>query len=204
MPAASCGAAASARPPVSEPGPCLSPSGRLAAAACLGTVGSLGFCSNLLVLVLFWRHRALRSPINLLLLNIAVSDLLVCALGTPLGLAAAARGRGSPGAACAWHGFANALCGERDPSGSGCGTGGGGNGGTAGVCVQREAAAPRGGDGERGRGAPGPAARACGAGGTGRVWARAAVPGDAEGAGRGLNFPNFCFSGRSSQPTRQR
>ncbi|XP_075573002.1 pinopsin [Pelecanus crispus] len=104
--APSCGAAAAAR----DPGPCLSPSGRLAAAVCLGALGSLGFCSNLLVLLLFWRYRALRSPINLLLLNIAVSDLLVCALGTPLGLAAA-RGRGSPGAACAWHGFANALCG---------------------------------------------------------------------------------------------
>ncbi|KAM6064183.1 LOW QUALITY PROTEIN: opsin-3-like [Theristicus caerulescens] len=109
--APSCGAAAGARDPGPEPGPCLSPSGRLAAAVCLGAVGSLGFCSNLLVLLLFWRYRALRSPINLLLLNIALSDLLVCALGTPLGLAAAARGRGSPGAACAWHGFANALCG---------------------------------------------------------------------------------------------
>ncbi|KAM6127313.1 pinopsin-like [Phoenicopterus ruber ruber] len=110
VPAApSCGAAAGARDAGPEPGPCLSPSGRLAAAVCLGAVGSLGFCSNLLVLLLFWRYRALRSPINLLLLNIAVSDLLVCALGTPLGLAAAARG--SPGAACAWHGFANALCG---------------------------------------------------------------------------------------------
>ncbi|XP_054242176.1 pinopsin-like [Indicator indicator] len=103
---ASCGAAASAR----EPGHCLSPSGRLAAAVCLGTVGSLGFCSNLLVLLLFWRYRALRSPMNLLLLNVALSDLLVCALGTPLGMAAA-RDRGSPGAACTWHGFANALCG---------------------------------------------------------------------------------------------
>ncbi|XP_054691389.1 pinopsin-like isoform X1 [Grus americana] len=110
--APSCGASPGARDPGQEPGPCLSPSGRLAAAVCLGAVGSLGFCSNLLVLLLFWRYRALRSPINLLLLNIAVSDLLVCALGTPLGLAAAAaRGRGSPGAACAWHGFANALCG---------------------------------------------------------------------------------------------
>ncbi|XP_009903103.2 pinopsin [Dryobates pubescens] len=103
---AGCGAAAGAL----EPGHCLSPSGRLAAAVCLGTVGSLGFCSNLLVLLLFWRYRALRSPINLLLLNIALSDLLVCALGTPLGMAPA-RDRGSPGAACTWHGFANALCG---------------------------------------------------------------------------------------------
>ncbi|XP_066049926.1 pinopsin-like [Chamaea fasciata] len=88
---------------------CLSPAGRLAAAVCLGAVGSLGFCSNLLVLLLFLRFRALRSPINLLLLNIALSDLLGCALGTPLGLAAGAAA--APGAACAWHGFATALCG---------------------------------------------------------------------------------------------
>uniref|UniRef100_A0A8C5I8Q2 G-protein coupled receptors family 1 profile domain-containing protein n=1 Tax=Junco hyemalis TaxID=40217 RepID=A0A8C5I8Q2_JUNHY len=66
--------------------PCLGPGGRLAAAVCLGAVGSLGFCSNLLVLLLFWRFPALRSPINLLLLNMALSDLLGCALGTPLGL----------------------------------------------------------------------------------------------------------------------
>ncbi|KAM7043501.1 LOW QUALITY PROTEIN: parapinopsin-like [Acridotheres tristis] len=92
-----------------EPERCLSPAGRLAAAVCLGALGSLGFCSNLLVLLLFWRFRALRSPINLLLLNIALSDLLGCALGIPLGLAAGASA--APGAACAWHGFATALCG---------------------------------------------------------------------------------------------
>ncbi|XP_056354572.1 opsin-3-like [Oenanthe melanoleuca] len=92
-----------------EPERCLSPAGRLAAAVCLGALGSLGFCSNLLVLLLFWRFPALRSPINLLLLNIALSDLLGCALGTPLGLAAGTSA--APGAACAWHGFATALCG---------------------------------------------------------------------------------------------
>uniref|UniRef100_A0A8B9M5X1 G-protein coupled receptors family 1 profile domain-containing protein n=1 Tax=Accipiter nisus TaxID=211598 RepID=A0A8B9M5X1_9AVES len=71
-----------------DPGPGLSPSGRLAAAVCLGAVGSLGFCSNLLVPPLFWRYRALRSPVNLLLLNIALGDLPARAPGTPLGLAA--------------------------------------------------------------------------------------------------------------------
>ncbi|XP_068880906.1 uncharacterized protein [Aphelocoma coerulescens] len=103
------GAAAACGDGRDEAGRCLSPAGRLAAAVCLGAVGSLGFCSNLLVLLLFWRFRALRSPINLLLLNIALSDLLGCALGTPLGLSAGAAA--APGAACAWHGFATALCG---------------------------------------------------------------------------------------------
>ncbi|XP_054371895.1 parapinopsin-like [Molothrus ater] len=92
-----------------EAEPRLGPGGRLAAAVCLG---SLGFCSNLLVLPLLWRFPALRSPINLQLLNVALSGLLGCALGTPLGLAAGNSGNSiAPGAACAWHGFATALCG---------------------------------------------------------------------------------------------
>ncbi|XP_066412976.1 opsin-3-like [Molothrus aeneus] len=155
-----------------EAEPRLGPGGRLAAAVCLG---SLGFCSNLLVLPLLWRFPALRSPINLQLLNVALSGLLGCALGTPLGLAAGNSDSNSsnngnssnnssnsnnsnnnsnssnsnnnsnssnssnngnnnnsnssnsnnssnssnsnnsnsiaPGAACAWHGFATALCG---------------------------------------------------------------------------------------------
>ncbi|KAF5902883.1 vertebrate ancient opsin-like [Clarias magur] len=66
--------------------------------------------SNLLALVLFGRHRALRSPINLLLVNICLSDLLVCALATPLSLAASARGHWLAGrTACVWYGFANSL-----------------------------------------------------------------------------------------------
>ncbi|XP_036412185.1 teleost multiple tissue opsin a [Colossoma macropomum] len=90
----------------------LSPTGHALVAACLGLIGALGILNNLLVLVLFGRYKALRSPINLLLLNISVSDLLVCALATPFSFAASARGRwliGEEG--CVWYGFANSLLG---------------------------------------------------------------------------------------------
>ncbi|XP_053342126.1 teleost multiple tissue opsin a [Clarias gariepinus] len=111
---ASCGSLMN----VSDPGAArgspasLSPRGHSVVAACLGLISSFGMLSNLLALVLFGRHRALRSPINLLLVNICLSDLLVCALATPLSLAASARGRWLAGrTACVWYGFANSLFG---------------------------------------------------------------------------------------------
>lgn len=91
----------------------LSPTGNLVVAVCLGFIGTFGLVNNLLALVLFWRYKPLRSPINLLLVNICISDLLVCVLGTPLSFAASTQGRwllGEEG--CVWYGFANSLCGE--------------------------------------------------------------------------------------------
>ncbi|XP_047225257.1 vertebrate ancient opsin-like [Girardinichthys multiradiatus] len=90
----------------------LSPTGHLVVAVCLGFIGAFGLLNNLLVLVLFCRYKMLRSPINLLLINISVSDLLVCVLGTPFSFAASTQGRwliGEEG--CVWYGFANSLCG---------------------------------------------------------------------------------------------
>ncbi|KAK2868259.1 hypothetical protein Q7C36_000130 [Tachysurus vachellii] len=90
----------------------LSPTGHSVVSVCLGLIASFGFVSNLLALVLFGRHKALRSPINLLLINISVSDLLVCALATPFSFAASTRGRWLAGrTACVWYGFANSLFG---------------------------------------------------------------------------------------------
>ncbi|XP_027877206.1 vertebrate ancient opsin-like [Xiphophorus couchianus] len=90
----------------------LSPTGHLVVAVCLGFIGAFGLLSNLLVLVLFCRYKMLRSPINLLLINISVSDLLVCVLGTPFSFAASTQGRWLIGAeGCVWYGFANSLCG---------------------------------------------------------------------------------------------
>ncbi|XP_071293174.1 uncharacterized protein [Agelaius tricolor] len=79
-------------------------------------------------------------PHQLQLLNTALSGLLGCALGTPLGLAAgnsdnnnnnnsnsnnssynSNNSNTTPGAACAWHGFATALCGEQLAPGAGPG-----------------------------------------------------------------------------------
>ncbi|MFT7802128.1 pinopsin-like [Arapaima gigas] len=91
----------------------LSRTGHTVVALFLGLILVLGLGGNALALLVFARFRPLRTPINLILLNISASDLLVCALGTPLSLAASVRGTWQLGArACAWYGFANALFGE--------------------------------------------------------------------------------------------
>ncbi|XP_051874554.1 pinopsin-like [Pristis pectinata] len=90
----------------------LGPTGHLVAAVCLGAIGLMGFTNNFLVLLLFCRYKALRSPVNLLLVNISLSDLLVCTLGTPFSFAASTQGRWLIGeVGCVWYGFANAVFG---------------------------------------------------------------------------------------------
>ncbi|XP_048019906.1 teleost multiple tissue opsin a isoform X2 [Megalobrama amblycephala] len=90
----------------------LSPTGHLLVAVSLGFIGTFGFINNLLVLVLFCRYKVLRSPINFLLVNICLSDLLVCVLGTPFSFAASTQGRWLIGdSGCVWYGFANSLLG---------------------------------------------------------------------------------------------
>ncbi|XP_061654337.1 vertebrate ancient opsin-like isoform X1 [Phyllopteryx taeniolatus] len=90
----------------------LTPTGHLIVAVCLGSIGALGLLNNSLVLLLYWRYKILRSPINLLLVNICISDLLVCVLGTPFSFAASTQGRWLIGAeGCVWYGFANSLFG---------------------------------------------------------------------------------------------
>ncbi|XP_023181785.1 opsin-3-like isoform X2 [Xiphophorus maculatus] len=103
---------ASGAVPGSVPAPSLSPTGHLVVAVCLGCIGTLGFLSNFLVLALFCRYRALRTPMNLLLVSISVSDLLVSVLGTPFSFAASTQGRWLIGrAGCVWYGFINACLG---------------------------------------------------------------------------------------------
>ncbi|XP_034039267.1 teleost multiple tissue opsin a [Thalassophryne amazonica] len=90
----------------------LSPTGNLIVSVCLGFIGTFGLMNNLFVLVLFGRYKMLRSPINLLLVNISVSDLLVCVLGTPFSFAASTQGRWLIGErGCVWYGFVNSLFG---------------------------------------------------------------------------------------------
>ncbi|XP_041824293.1 teleost multiple tissue opsin b [Melanotaenia boesemani] len=96
----------------SLPPPSLTPTGHLVVAVCLGFIGTFGFLSNFLVLALFCRYRALRTPMNLLLVSISVSDLLVSVLGTPFSFAASTQGRWLIGrAGCVWYGFINACLG---------------------------------------------------------------------------------------------
>uniref|UniRef100_A0AAV2KNS2 G-protein coupled receptors family 1 profile domain-containing protein n=1 Tax=Knipowitschia caucasica TaxID=637954 RepID=A0AAV2KNS2_KNICA len=100
---------------ITEPPPSLTltPAGHLLVAVCLGVIGAVGLLANVLVLTLFCRYRSLRTPMNLLLVSISVSDLLVSAFGTPLSFAASVRGRWLYGrAGCVWYGFLNACLGE--------------------------------------------------------------------------------------------
>ncbi|XP_038672178.1 pinopsin-like [Scyliorhinus canicula] len=107
-----CGQQEAASQPGTAPHFTLSPTGHLVTAVCLGVIGLLGFANNFLVLLLFCRYKALRSPINLLLANISLSDLLVCTLGTPFSFAASTQGHWLIGdAGCVWYGFANAVFG---------------------------------------------------------------------------------------------
>ncbi|XP_007883991.1 pinopsin-like [Callorhinchus milii] len=90
----------------------LSRTGLTVVAVCLGIIMVLGFLNNLLVLVLFCKYKVLRSPMNMLLLNISVSDMLVCICGTPFSFAASVQGRWLVGEqGCKWYGFANSLFG---------------------------------------------------------------------------------------------
>uniref|UniRef100_A0A3P8TI99 Teleost multiple tissue opsin 3b n=1 Tax=Amphiprion percula TaxID=161767 RepID=A0A3P8TI99_AMPPE len=90
----------------------LSRAGHTATAVVLGFVLVLGFLGNFLVLLVFSRFPGLRTPANLLLINISVSDMLVCIFGTPLSFAASVRGRWLTGSyGCRWYGFSNALFG---------------------------------------------------------------------------------------------
>ncbi|XP_060612408.2 pinopsin-like [Anolis sagrei] len=86
--------------------------GHLAVAVCLGGILLLGGLNNLLVLLLFAKFPAIRTPLNLLLLNLSLSDLLACLCGTSFGFASSLEGRWLFGqAGCRWYGFANALFG---------------------------------------------------------------------------------------------
>ncbi|KAG8448414.1 hypothetical protein GDO86_015490 [Hymenochirus boettgeri] len=81
-------------------------------AICLGCILVLGSLYNSIVLLIFVKFTATRTPINMILLNISVSDLLVCVFGTPFSFASSISGRwllGEQG--CKWYGFCNSLFG---------------------------------------------------------------------------------------------
>uniref|UniRef100_A0A8C3AY75 Teleost multiple tissue opsin 3a n=1 Tax=Cyclopterus lumpus TaxID=8103 RepID=A0A8C3AY75_CYCLU len=80
----------------------LSRTGHTVVAVCLGFILVAGILNNFLALLIFAKCRSLWTPINVVLLNISVSDILVCVFGTPFSFA-----RG-----CKWYGFANSLFGE--------------------------------------------------------------------------------------------
>ncbi|XP_061581598.1 teleost multiple tissue opsin 3a [Cololabis saira] len=90
----------------------LSRTGHTAVAVCLGFILVAGILSNFLTLLVFVKFRSLWTPINLILLNISLSDILVCVFGTPFSFAASLHGRWLIGEhGCKWYGFANSLFG---------------------------------------------------------------------------------------------
>ncbi|XP_077583927.1 teleost multiple tissue opsin 2b isoform X2 [Stigmatopora nigra] len=105
------GAAAAAGVEV-EVGARLSSTGFAVLSVVLGLIMTFGFLNNLVVLLLFCKFKKLRTPVNMLLLNISVSDMLVCVFGTTLSFASSVHGRwllGSSG--CSWYGFINSCFG---------------------------------------------------------------------------------------------
>ncbi|KAK3542839.1 hypothetical protein QTP70_004648 [Hemibagrus guttatus] len=92
--------------------PKLSPVGFVALSVFLGFIMTFGFLNNFVVLVLFCKFKKLRTPVNVLLLNISVSDMLVCLCGTTLSFASSVRGRWLLGrSGCMWYGFINSCFG---------------------------------------------------------------------------------------------
>ncbi|XP_057191635.1 teleost multiple tissue opsin 2b isoform X1 [Triplophysa rosa] len=90
----------------------LSREGFIALSVVLGLIMTFGFLNNFIVLVLFCKFKKLRTPVNLLLLNISVSDMLVCVFGTSLSFASSVRGRWLLGRrGCMWYGFINSCFG---------------------------------------------------------------------------------------------
>ncbi|XP_061924878.1 teleost multiple tissue opsin 2b [Entelurus aequoreus] len=90
----------------------LSPTGFVVLSVVLGFIMTFGFLNNLVVLLLFCRFKKLRTPVNMLLLNISVSDMLVCVFGTTLSFASSIRGRWLLGrSGCNWYGFINSCFG---------------------------------------------------------------------------------------------
>uniref|UniRef100_UPI00398F5AAF opsin-3 n=1 Tax=Pristiophorus japonicus TaxID=55135 RepID=UPI00398F5AAF len=89
-----------------------SPSTYKLLAGIIGTIGVVGFCNNLLMLVLYCKFKRLRTPTNLFLVNISISDLLLSVFGVIFTFVSCIKGRWVwDSAACVWDGFSNSLFG---------------------------------------------------------------------------------------------
>ncbi|XP_008278391.1 opsin-3 [Stegastes partitus] len=78
----------------------------------IGTIGVFGFCNNVVVLILYCKFKRLRTPTNLLLVNISLSDLLVSLIGINFTFASCVKGGWIwSQATCVWDGFSNSLFG---------------------------------------------------------------------------------------------
>lgn len=91
----------------------LSSTGFVVLSVVLGFIMTFGFLNNFVVLLLFCKFKKLRTPVNMMLLNISVSDMLVCLFGTTLSFASSVRGKWLLGrSGCSWYGFINSCFGR--------------------------------------------------------------------------------------------
>ncbi|ETE69473.1 Opsin-3, partial [Ophiophagus hannah] len=78
----------------------------------IAAIGFVGLCNNLLVLGLYIKFKRLRTPTNLFLVNIGLSDLLVSFFGVSFTFLSCLRnGWAWDEAGCMWDGFSNSLFG---------------------------------------------------------------------------------------------
>ncbi|KAL3972340.1 DNA repair-scaffolding protein [Sarotherodon galilaeus] len=78
----------------------------------IGTIGVFGFCNNVFVIILYCRFKRLRTPTNLLLVNISLSDFLVSITGINFTFASCVKGGWIwSQSTCIWDGFSNSLFG---------------------------------------------------------------------------------------------
>ncbi|KAM6464617.1 opsin-3 isoform 1-T1 [Liasis olivaceus] len=78
----------------------------------IAAIGFVGLCNNLLVLVVYTKFKRLRTPTNLFLANISLSDLLVSLFGVSFTFLSCLRNHWAWDAAgCMWDGFSNSLFG---------------------------------------------------------------------------------------------
>ncbi|XP_078575282.1 opsin-3-like [Branchiostoma floridae x Branchiostoma japonicum] len=84
----------------------------LAVTAVLTIYGVGGIVSNSAVLLMFWRYPTLRTPFNMLLLNLCLGGLIVSMAGIPFSLSSSIHGRWIWGrSGCVYYGFTNSFCG---------------------------------------------------------------------------------------------
>ncbi|XP_073520909.1 pinopsin-like [Phyllobates terribilis] len=92
--------------------PVMSRTGHTVVAVFLGFILVFGFLNNFIVLVLFCKFKTLRTPVNMMLLNISISDMLVCISGTTLSFTSSIQGQWIGGEyGCQWYGFVNSCFG---------------------------------------------------------------------------------------------
>lgn len=78
----------------------------------IGTIGVFGFCNNVVVIILYCKFKRLRTPTNLLLVNISLSDFLVSVTGINFTFVSCVKGGWIwSQATCVWDGFSNSLFG---------------------------------------------------------------------------------------------